>query len=675
MLPLKSSLQRIPFIRISGLFILGILVNHYFKVDDLWTGSLLFLVISILILLWHNKHFKAIKLQNLLISLALFLLGIFYPFKGSDKPLLITNKSSCYIAELCNKPSKKANSYQSVLLIKSKIQSVHKKVLVYFSKEAYDTTLTAGDQLIIQGRLQEIRTKVNPYDFDYKTLMRNKGIFYSIYLSPQGYQKTGIQSNKVNYIAERIRDKLTGILYKTKLKPDERALVSALTLGYRSELDRETMNSFADTGTIHVLSVSGLHVALIFYILTLFLSPFKRGKITGFVYPLLIIISLWCYAFITGFSPSVQRSTVMFSFVIIGSILCRPVNIYNSLMASGLLLVLMDPNVLFDIGFQLSYLAIFGIVLLQPPLDNLLLVKNKILKWMWTLFTVSIAAQLITFPLSIFYFNQFPNIFWLSNFIAIPGTTIILWLTFIFFIFSPLAFISNILAGIIQFLTHTMLVSLKWISQLPHAVNEGIIYSPFQMLLIYGLLFSFIIYGFSKTKSWFFYSLILLILFQTASLLNKFNLFNQKTVYQYHTKNSMIHCINGRNNYIIRVDNQPFDEQEIQLIQNVCYHLKLNQPRIILLNERKLLSYNDIVVKNNVLYFLNCHILINDQLTFHIKERDVYRFIKDNPKLLPKTNIIYPRYQPELLVQKTPFSIDFKIQRNEAVCIFINNYQ
>lgn len=669
---LKSNLQRIPFIRIAGLFISGVFLSHWIRLDELWIEIVLIPLLSTLILLWHNKHYQGIKIQNILISMSLVVSGIYYPYTASEEKPSITDNKDVYIAELCEKPSQKTNSYQSVLLVKSKRFSQQEKIIAYFSKKQFDTTLVAGDQLILYTTLQEIKAKANTFDFDYKALMRNKGIFYSVYLSPESYHKTGIRSNKVIYVAERLRDQLTRKLYQTGLKNDELAVVSALTLGYRSKLDRETMNCFTDTGTIHVLSVSGLHVALVYYILTLFFIPFKRGNWVGSLYPLLIIICLWCYAFITGFSPSVQRSTVMFSFVIVGSALRRPVNIYNSLMASALVLILLDPHVLWDIGFQLSYLAIFGIVLLQPPLENLIPIKNKSLKWLWTLFTVSLAAQIITFPLSIYYFKQFPNLFWLSNFVAIPGTTIIIWLTLLFFFFSPIASLSNFLASAIQAITHLLLFILKWMSQLPHAVSEGIVFSSHQTLFLYGLIFALIIFCFTKNKKWLLSGLFFLILFQTSTLLYKYDLFNQKIVYQYHGKSSIIHCINGRNNYILRVEKMPFDDQEIQLIQNVCYHLKLNKPEVIILKNNNHYIRRDIVVRDHMVNFLNCQLKFDDPSTFTIKGKDLPKFRQNNPTLNKKSQIHYNLNQRDFADHKISFSAQFMIQFNEPVCIFIN---
>lgn len=671
--PVKSFFQRIPFIRITSLFFSGILVRFYIQVNFWWIAIPLLLMILFLLAFWNNKHFPGVKIQNIIVSAAIFLSGACYTSPTQSNQLPFGEQKEYYLAEVCQKPAEKANTYQSILRIQSNEKSKAQKVIAYFSKEEFDSSIIAGNQLILFARPQPIKNTGNPFELDYETMMQNKGIFASLYLSPGTYHKTGRQINRFIYRAEHVRDKLVDLLKATKIGQDERAVISALTLGYRSEVDQETMNYFADTGTIHVLSVSGLHVALIFIILNFFFSPVNTGTYGKFIHGILILSCLWSYAFITGFSPTVQRSAVMFSFVIIGNILRRPVNIYNSLFASALVLVLLDPLVLFDIGFQLSYLAVFGIVLIQPPLENMLSVKNKFLKWAWTLFTVSIAAQLITFPLSVYYFEQFPTLFWLSSFVAIPATTLIIWLTIGFFILSPLSMLSDLLAGLIQSITHLLLMILKWMSSWPHAVMEGIIYNQFQTLLMYAFIATFVVYAFSKRKRWLYYGMVLLILFQISMLWTKYSMFNQKILYVYQTKGGLIHCINGRNSYIIKNNDAPFTGNDIYMIRNVCDHLKLEKPSFVNTLNKGELATGDLVVNSKRLCFLSCRIDYTDRLNFYVQGKDLNRFKMINPSLLKKAASQPLRYSSPLnLSDKEAFCIIFTSANKEGIRIYMN---
>lgn len=632
----RSFFQRIPFIRITSLFLAGILIGHYVPVDFHLIGIVLTILLSILIFLWHNSKFTVIKSQNILISVSIVLTGLFFTQEADKNQTPTFDKKDYYLAEICQKPTEKKNTYQAVLLLQSRLLANPEKVIGYFSKENFDSTIIAGDQLIVLCKPQDIRNMGNPFEFDYRSMMHRKGIQYSVYLSPGTYKKTGIKINRLNYLAEKLRDKLIVLLKATKIEREEMSVVSALTLGYRAELEPETRDYFASTGAMHVLAVSGLHVGLIYLILNFLFSGIKKRKLGRLIQPFAMIVFLWAYAFITGFSPSVQRATVMFTFVIVGNLIRRPINIYNSISASALVLMLHNPNVVFEVGFQLSYLAVFGIVLLQTPFASLLHINNKILKWLWALFTVSMAAQLVTFPLGLLYFNQFPNFFWLSNFVVIPGAIAIIWITFGFFVFNPIHLISDLFSEIIQFITDIMLYILKWISELPHSVNEGIVVNVVHIWILYGLIAAFVIYGFSKNKTWLFLGIILVIGFQINTLWTKHELFNQKYVYVYNSKNSLIHLINGRTNYVLSNSKIPVSDQEMNIILNVKNHLKLENPRFIERNRMENFHTPDLKVKEQSVIFLNCHISFSNHLEFIIHNHDLERFIINNQSLANK---------------------------------------
>jgi competence protein ComEC len=368
---MRNFFQKIPFIRITSLFLIGILLNHFLKIELHLAAILITLLISLSILLWRNSNFTSIKAQNFLISITIILSGVFYPTRRHQNSQQNFSQKEYFLAEVCQKPVSKAKTYQTILNIQNTIHERPEKVIAYISKTQFDSTISTGDQLILLAKPQIIKTMGNPFEFDYQAMMQRKEIWYSVYLSAGTYLKTGHKVYRISYFAERLRDKLISKLLVTSLKNQELAVVEALTLGYRSELDPDTIDYFASTGAMHVLAVSGLHVGLIYFILGFLLSGIKRYKIGKFIFPAVMIVSLWIYAFITGFSPSVQRATVMITFIILGSILRRPVNVYNTLTSSALVLILLDPEVILEVGFQLSYLAVFGIVLVQPILAGL----------------------------------------------------------------------------------------------------------------------------------------------------------------------------------------------------------------------------------------------------------------------------------------------------------------
>lgn len=600
----RSFFQRIPFIRISSLFIPGVIVGYYLVPEAKVLATSLIILFSLNILLWSNSNFSLIRLQNILLSISIFLLGAFYTSNHVYKEKPEFQRKDYFLAQVYQKPAEKARTYQTILTIQNKEMAYPEKIVAYFAKSRFDSTITTGDQLIILGKLQPIKNQGNPYEFDYQSMMRRRNIWYSVYLTEATYLKTGNRIVNWENWAEKLRDALVEKLARVLPDKEERSVVSALTLGYRTELDQETLDYFASTGAMHVLSVSGLHVALLFMILGFLLGVLKRNKIGRILFPTVMILFLWIYAFISGFSPPVQRATIMFTFVILGNELRRPVNIYNSLTASALLLILLDPNVIFDVGFQLSYLAIFGIVLVQPALFNLIKLKNKLLNGLWALFTVSIAAQLVTFPLGVFYFNQFPNFFWLSNFVVVPVTTLIMWATIAFFILSTIPVLAGWVGFVIQKLTWFMLASLKLLDAHPLAVTHGLVFSVVQVLLAFSVIFSFVIFFSTKRRVWLVTSLVLLIGFQTDTFFENYKLLNQKFLVVYNSKSTIIHLANGRRNYLI-VNEGELKSSDKKMIQKVVDHHKLSEPILINRSNSQDFENSDLWLGKNSMQFLD----------------------------------------------------------------------
>jgi len=585
-------------------------------------AAILAILISILILFWHNSNFVSIQIQNAILSIAIVFLGLFYPTQSTKERDRDFSRKDYYLAEVCQKPGEKAKTFQTILLIQNDKLTAPEKVVAYFSKVRFDSTITTGDQLIILAKPQKIKNAGNPFEFDYQSLMHQRNIWFSTYLADGTYLKTSHQVIHISNLAEKVRDRLVAMLAEALPNKEERSVVSALTLGYRTEIDQDTLDYFASTGAMHVLSVSGLHVALIFMILGFLLSFLKRGKIGPIIFSVVMISFLWIYAFISGFSPPVQRSTVMFTFVIIGNGIRRPVNIYNSLTASALFLILLNPNVLFDVGFQLSYLAIFGIVLIQPALYNIFELTNPILKWTWSLFTVSVAAQLMTFPLGFFYFNQFPNLFWLSNFVVVPITTFIMWFGIAFFILWPFHGLAMFIGLIIQKLTYLMLAALKAMDAQPIAVSKGIVLNTSQVWMLYGIITLVLIYVVSKKKQWLFYSLFLIVTFQCTVISTNFKLLNQKYIFVYNTRNTLIHLINGRNNYLV-TNGSTIPESDLKMVQKVIATLKLTSPIELDRNKNKRIQCNDLILDGSDLQFLNCSIKFKTKPNSKFQNTDI----------------------------------------------------
>lgn len=300
-------------------------------------------------------------------------------------------------------------------------------LLVTVPKDNFAKTLHAGDVLYVAAELQPIATARNPYQFDYAAYMEKQNVFHQVKLK-ENYIIAG-QEKDFNYHIQRLRDRLIGSFSIHHFKPQTLQVINALLFGQRQDMDKETADSYTAAGVVHILAISGLHFALLFWALSRILNPLKRMPKMGRAGHFIAVLALmWGFAFITGLSASVVRSVVMFTIIMAGDALNRRGNIYNSLSVSMLILLLAKPAFLFDVGFQLSYLAVFFIVALQPVYNNLRKSKHKPLQWVKDTVAISLIVQVGVLPLTLYYFNQFPLLFLVANVVVIPLSNLVLGL-------------------------------------------------------------------------------------------------------------------------------------------------------------------------------------------------------------------------------------------------------
>ncbi len=299
------------------------------------------------------------------------------------------------------------------------------------------------------------------------------------------------------------REQLLGILKTTIRTPNEYAVAAALLLGAKESLDSTLRNAYADTGAMHVLAVSGLHVGILMLILGFLLGFLKQFGPNGKrLQALLLLVMLWLFSFLTGASASVLRASTMLSFVLVGQVLGRQINVYNSLAASAFLLLCIDTNLLYQVGFQLSYLALLGIVYLQPKIYQRWTIQPRLGDWLWQGVSVSLAAQLATAPLSLYYFHQFPLFFWLSGVVVTAAAGILLGLGLGVLLLTNVPVVGAWLATAFQWSLFTMNSAIFGIQQLPGAVWEGFWLESWQLYLAYFILFAVIICLLQRRLPW-----------------------------------------------------------------------------------------------------------------------------------------------------------------------------
>lgn len=557
--------SNIPFIRLFIPFALGIIFFQLFP-STLFQNilfvslmAILALLILVHILIPRIANINSIFVWGLVLNIFFFTGGYTladykYPsFKIHDSIL----KNGLAIGKIASTPELKGKNYKVLLeiqAIKTNKQWIlcKDKALIYLPIDEKSNKLCAGDEIIFIPKLDSIANKGNPNEFDYRKYLTFHFISQTGFLkSNEWFKVSSDKSFSIIRIAENLRNKILFKLKSLNLPNDVYAIASAITLGYKNEIEAEIKQSYTTAGATHILAVSGLHVGIVYVVLQYLLFFLRKKKWRIWVKLILILLSLWTYTFITGLSPSVLRAATMFSFLAIGRQLNRQTNIYNILAASAFMLLLTNPFLLFDIGFELSYIAVIGIVFFQPKIRNLLFIQNKILSFIWDLISVTIAAQVVTTPISIYYFHQFPSYFLLSGIVLVPLASFVIYFTLLSLAFSMFPVISNIFTLGLKYLVIFMNQFTNFIEQLPFSLIQNIYINEFQLLLLYLLLIIATRFLLSKKIVHLKLSLILIILFSLSTLLQKIITLNQKSIYVYNINNcSTLNFIDGRQNIL-----------------------------------------------------------------------------------------------------------------------------
>lgn len=415
-----------------------------------------------------------------------------------------------------------------------------------------DTTihLKYGDTLIVVNKTSSIDSSYLIGQFNFKNYLANKRIYHQIVLDEQDiikikpYRSSDILSASLDY-----KNQLIKILRSNVSDDQVFNLAAALLLGERTQIDEEIVKSYSDTGTIHIISVSGLHVGIIFIILQKILNiiPYvKRSKILN---TFIVITSIWFYSLLTGLPASVVRSSIMISFMIIGKYINKKANPINHVAASALFMLSYEPNYLFDIGFQLSYLAVIGILYLQKSIENIIQFKNKVYRSIWIMCSVSISAQLFTLPLCLFYFHRFPNYFLLANIIAIPLSSIALYSSVAMLIFSGIPYL-NLIISVILTLSITLLNSfLKFVSAIPGAVSKFEQLDIVSTTLFTLILIFLILYVKERQYRSLKFAFICLILYSGVSIYTHLR-HNHLHIFEFRKSNKIIYSIEKKDTII-----------------------------------------------------------------------------------------------------------------------------
>ena len=461
---------KFPIAKVSICFVAGILFAVYFPIDRFYSLALTALSIAMLTVAYFFTYTKS---HSLYFALALIFasisLGILtnslHDSKQDNNHFLKYTKESkpTYDLQIVLlqrlKPTLYAERYIAEISSVDGQQSSG-KVLVTFSKENFTDSISIGSVFRTNTEIKLHNPPLNPDSFDYGKYLATKSIHAQVSVSPDQIQLRKTPSKNPRYYADNLRKRIITNLAKSGFPQREIPIISALFLGQQQDISAEVLRDYQLAGAVHILSVSGLHVGFILLFINFLLKPLPKNKVSNLIRLFITIILLWTFALLAGLSPSVVRSVTMFSFVACGLLLRRQTNIYYILLLSIFVILLVEPAFIFDVGFQLSYTTLFFIIWLQPKLRKIWKPKNKILKYINDLLAVSIAAQLGALPLSIYYFHQFPGLFFVTNLLIIPILTIVMFLGIIVLILAALNFVPfypmKILSEAVKFINYTI---------------------------------------------------------------------------------------------------------------------------------------------------------------------------------------------------------------------------
>ena len=363
-------------------------------------------------------------------------------------------------------------------------------VLLNIEKDSTRLLFNTGDLLFLKNKFEDIKTSLNPHQFNYKHYLKKQGINQQVYATHQEILLLDESKFSLLRFIDAFRVNIQKSLRRYHFTEDELAVMNALLLGQRQEISKELSDNYSKAGAIHILAVSGLHVGIILLILSFVLKPLERVNKGILIKLVLVILFLWFFALLAGLSASVIRAVTMFSAIAIGQFFNKRNAVEHSLIFSMFIILLWNPLFLFDVGFQLSYTAVFGIIWVQPVLSQLWKPTFFIVDKGWQLITVSVAAQLGVLPISLFYFHQFPGLFFISNLIIIPFLGVILGLGLVVLVLSYVSILPLFLEGFYGDIISILNKVVAFVARQENFLFSEISFSSVKMIFSYLLIFS-----------------------------------------------------------------------------------------------------------------------------------------------------------------------------------------
>jgi competence protein ComEC len=478
-------------------------------------------------------------------------------------------------------------------------KSTQGEAILYLSKGDTIPNLHQGDFLLVKNKFKDIQHSGNPGSFDYGAYCRNNNIYQSSFLKDHEWKQLSKHETSLSSIFNQGNRNTRSILQSYISDSSILGIAEALLIGYRKDVDQEIWQAYSNTGIVHIIAISGLHMAMVYATvrwLLLLIPFFKKRKIIAILFALLF---MWGFAALTGLPPSVTRAAVMFTAIGIGEITGRKIAIYNNLAASAFILLCFNPLWIIDVGFQLSYLALLSIVLFYTPVYNWLYFSFKIPDAIWKLIAGTISAQILTFPLCVYYFHQFPLLFIITNLVAVPASTIILYLEILLVAFHWITPLAKILGQFISWLIHLLNEFVFLIGKLSFAVWDGLNINILQFILLFLCVIIFSIWLMHKKSRWLLPALSSALLLSFTFLIQEWNILHQHKLVVYNiNKESYIQFIAGHDYF------SPDTLQNIQPSNSELFIFKPGRTSMFLKNDNPSIVNS---LENNAIQLYDFH--------------------------------------------------------------------
>lgn len=610
--------RRNPFVRILILLILGILLQPFFTEASLAVcyGIMAFLLATMLIFL--KSSYKNRRIFGIFANCFIVIMGLVL----------------CLQTQVRHAPPQLSGDYWAKAVVEDtpqerpQLQIVRLKVLQLqqlplqhpFRVQAYFRNndkpfLQIGDTLLFQTTFFPLKKNTNPFVFDYTQKLEYQQTFYSCQIDSARYVHHPSKTFSSRRIASSVQKTLINCFDKVISGEENAAIARALILGDRSALTQEIRTSFSKVGAMHLLAVSGLHVGILLMLLNFLTRPLHARKGGKVLASILCLLGVWAFAFLTGLSVSVIRSATMFSFYIVGRTLFRRTASYNFLATSAVLILLYDPFLLYDVGFQLSYSALLAIIIIVPYLYPLLYIPNKIGNILWQLTTLSIAAQIGVAPLGMYYFHQFPVYFLLTNLLLMHLTALILILGFLLISFHT----SEVLSCLIGKVLNCLLSLFHWlvsrIESFYFVTLDGIVVSKLQLLAYYTAFLLFLVYANTKWRKFIAYSLIALAIGIGEGQIQNFRSSTEHTLVVHDIRSKSCYSILSNGEALI-LHSKNTDKKDLQYnVENLLLYKRTKK------KSSHLLGNQDSLLIGKTLFYQD-KLMLNGKFVLFLKEEE-----------------------------------------------------